>query len=99
MTLAVFTTGDTGPTLSGKVPASLVGATSLEAHIRWADKTVLSKPAQADDAPAGTWIAEDWAPGDLAVEGDAEVELTVVFANGQDQTFGPAPIHVRKRFA
>lgn len=98
MTSAVFTVGDTGPSLEGDVNASLVGA-SVQLHIRKPSGEVLSPAATiTGDGSAGTWTYE-WTAGDLDEAGTWAVEAQVTFGGGAVQTFGPNTFRVQPQIA
>ena len=95
--LTIFTSGDTGPGLSGGVGMDVTGAT-IELHLRRPDRTVLTRTAEISSATAGHWLMP-WVEGDLDHIGWWMVEAQVTFSNVQVQTVGPAEFKVRKQIA
>lgn len=86
-----LTVGDTTPGLTGSIPASLVGATAITAHVKRPDGTVLSRVLVPVDAAAGTWELPVWTAGDLNEAGWYELEVQVTFADDSVQTFWADP--------
>ena len=98
-----LTVGDTAPPLTGVcksdgVPASLVGATAVQLHIKRPNGNVLTKPATVTDGAGGAW-SYSWTTGDLDQHGRWEVEVQVTFSTGEVQTFGPSPFQVKAQIA
>ena len=106
-----YTQGDLEPALSGVVldgvtPVNLTTATSVTAHIRRPDGTVLSRAVTLGNqttAP-GTWslpwvAAVPPAPEDLSVAGGYSVELEAVWAGNRPQTFSGATFQVARQIA
>lgn len=81
-----LTVNDTGPTLTGTVSASLVGATARVLNVKRPDGTTFTSNAAAVDAANGTWSA-NLAAGDLDQAGRYYTELQVTFSDSSIQTF------------
>lgn len=97
MTSAVFTVGDTSPTLEGDVNASLVGA-SVQVHIRKPSGEQLSGAATVTDEVNGVWEYV-WPADALDEPGTWLCEAQVTFVGGAIQTFGPTTFRVQPQVA
>lgn len=94
----VWTVGDTAPDLvlklwDGNVPADLTGTTAV-AHIEPPKGEKLQRPGIVGSD--GT-VTVEWAEGDLSVAGVWRVEVEVVYASGEVQTFGAQSFSVREQ--
>lgn len=102
MSILIFTTNDTAPTLtmtcsSGGVGVSL-GNAAVAVHVLRPDGSVVSRAGVVADADAGV-VELLWQAGDLSVAGAYEVEVQVTYADGRVQTFGRPAFVVRREIA
>ena len=96
----------TGTVLDGTTPVNLTTATTVTAHIRRADRTVISRAVTLGNqttAP-GTWTlpwvaAVSPAVDDLSVAGEYAVEIEAVWATDRPQTFTGGTFQVARQIA
>ena len=88
------------------VPVDLSAATSVTAHVRRPDGTVISRAVTLGNQTTnpGTWslpwvAAIPPAPDDLSVAGGYAVELEAVWAGNRPQTFSGATFQVAREIA
>ena len=107
-----WTQGDLEPALAGTVldgttPVNLTSATTVTAHIRRADGSVISRAVTLGNqttAP-GTWtmawvnVAGPPVDNDLSVEGTYTVEIEAVWATDRPQTFTGGTFQVARQIA
>jgi len=106
-----WTVGDLEPALAGTVldgttPVNLTSATAVTAHIRRADRSVISRAVTLGDqttAP-GTWTlpwvaAVPPAVDDLSVAGEYAVEIEVMWPGDRPQTFAGGTFTVNRAIA
>jgi len=107
-----WTVGDLEPALAGVVlngttPVDLTAATTVTAHIRRADRSVISRAVTLGNqttAP-GTWtlpwvnVAGPPADNDLSVEGSYAVEIEAVWSGSRPQTFAGGTFQVARAIA
>lgn len=102
---AGWTAGDLEPslmgtTLNGTTPVDLTAATTVVAHIRRPDGTIINRAVTLGNqttAP-GTWSLP-WVTGDLASPGGYSVEVEVMWPGSRPQTFGSASFQTARQLA
>jgi hypothetical protein len=100
-----WTQGDLEPPLAGTIldgttPVNLTAATSVTAHIRRDDGTIISRAVTLGNqttAP-GTWTLP-WVIGDLSCAGGYTVEVEAMWPGARPQTFGDVSFQVARAIA